>query len=161
MVWNSRHCFLWSQTFNQSCQPADSAAGFLFTARFWNIERCSQSQTSIGFLNSMANQMHSSQSDSTQNGRVVQCWVLQARQSSRYNKQGVDTMWINDSSIQRKIFWIWDTEQFWGTIDFQSIYSMEVNGIPKQPDYKLSSKYLALCSAEEQRNSYRFGTNWG
>ncbi len=35
--------------------------------------------------------------------------------------------------------------------------TMEVNGAPKQPDYKLSSKYLPLCSAE-QRNSYRFGT---
>ncbi len=37
---------------------------------------------------------------------------------------------------------------------------MEVNGAPKQPGYKLSSKYLPLCSAE-QRNSYRFGTTWG
>ncbi len=34
--------------------------------------------------------------------------------------------------------------------------TMEVNGAPKQPGYKLSSKYLPLCSAE-QRNSYRFG----
>ncbi len=34
--------------------------------------------------------------------------------------------------------------------------TMEVNGAPKQPDYKLSSKYLPLCS--EQINSYRFGT---
>ncbi len=64
---------------------------------------------------------------------------------------------------QRKIFWrMWETEQFWGTIDFHSIFfpTMEVNGAPKQPDYKLSSKYLPLCSAE-QRNSYRFGTTWG
>ncbi len=38
--------------------------------------------------------------------------------------------------------------------------TMEVNGAPKQPDYKLSSKYLPLCSAE-QINSYRFGTTWG
>ncbi len=38
--------------------------------------------------------------------------------------------------------------------------TMEVNGAPKQPDYKLSSKYLPLCSAE-QRHSYRFGTTWG
>ncbi len=38
--------------------------------------------------------------------------------------------------------------------------TMEVNGAPKQPDYKLSSKYLPLCSAE-QRTSFRFGTTWG
>ncbi len=37
---------------------------------------------------------------------------------------------------------------------------MEVNGGPKQPDYKLSSEYLHLCSAE-QRHSYRFGTTLG
>ncbi len=64
---------------------------------------------------------------------------------------------------QRKIFWrMWLTEQFWGTIDFHSIFvpTMEVNGAPKQPGYKLSSKYLPLCSAE-QRHSYRFGTTWG
>ncbi len=64
---------------------------------------------------------------------------------------------------QRKIFWrMWETEQFWGTIDFHSIFfpTMEVNGAPKQPGYKLSSKYLPLCSAE-QRHSYRFGTTWG
>ncbi len=40
------------------------------------------------------------------------------------------------------------------------ILTMEVNGAPKQPGYKLSSKYLPLCSAE-QRNSYRFGSTWG
>jgi len=41
-----------------------------------------------------------------------------------------------------------ETEQFWGTIDLHSIFlsSMEVNNAPKQPDYKLSSKYLPLCS---------------
>ncbi len=38
--------------------------------------------------------------------------------------------------------------------------TMEVNGAPKQPGYKLSSKYLPLCSAE-QTHSYRFGTSWG
>ncbi len=40
-----------------------------------------------------------------------------------------------------------------------SIFSptMEVNGAPKQPDYKLSSEYLPLCSAE-QTHSYRFGS---
>ncbi len=38
--------------------------------------------------------------------------------------------------------------------------TMEVNGAPKQPGYKLSSKYLPLCSAE-QVISYRFRTTWG
>ncbi len=38
--------------------------------------------------------------------------------------------------------------------------TMEVNGAPKQPAYKLYSKYFPLCSAE-QINSYRFGTTWG
>ncbi len=37
--------------------------------------------------------------------------------------------------------------------------SMEVNGAPKQPDYKLSSEYLPLCS--EQTHSYRSGSTWG
>ncbi len=63
---------------------------------------------------------------------------------------------------QRKTFWrMWETEQFWGTIDFHSFFfPMDVNGAPKQPGYKLSSEYLPLCSAE-QRHSYRFGTTWG
>ncbi len=26
--------------------------------------------------------------------------------------------------------------------------TMEVNGVPKQPDYKLSSKHLPLCSEQ-------------
>ncbi len=63
---------------------------------------------------------------------------------------------------QRKIFWrMRETEQFWGTIDFHSIFfpSIEVNDAPKQPDYKLTSKYLPLCS--EQTHSYRFGSTWG
>ncbi len=49
-----------------------------------------------------------------------------------------------------------EKQQFWGTIDLHSIYfpTMEVSGAPKQPGYKLSSKYLPLCS-EEQKNSYR------
>ncbi len=34
--------------------------------------------------------------------------------------------------------------------------TIKVNGAPKQPDYKLSSEYLPLCS--EQTHSYRFGT---
>ncbi len=37
------------------------------------------------------------------------------------------------------------------------IPTIEANGATKQPGYKLSSKYLPLCSAE-QRHSYRFGT---
>ncbi len=37
--------------------------------------------------------------------------------------------------------------------------NLEVNGVPKQPDYKLSSEYLPLCS--EQTHSYRFGSTWG
>ncbi len=38
-----------------------------------------------------------------------------------------------------------------------SFPTIEVNGAPKQPDCKLSSKYLPLCSAE-QTHSYRFGS---
>ncbi len=54
---------------------------------------------------------------------------------------------------------MWETEQFWG---FHSIFfpTIEVNGAPKQPGYKLSSKYLILCSAE-QINAYRFETTLG
>ncbi len=37
--------------------------------------------------------------------------------------------------------------------------SMEVSGAPKQPDFKLSSEYLPLCS--EQTHSYRSGSTWG
>ncbi len=56
---------------------------------------------------------------------------------------------------------MWETEQFWGTGGIvDSIPSMDVNGAPKQPGYKLSSKYIPLCSAE-QRNSYRLGTTSG
>ncbi len=59
---------------------------------------------------------------------------------------------------QRKIFWrMRETEQFWIIVIFSP--TMEVNGAPKQPDYKLTSKYLPLCS--EQRHSYRFGSTWG
>ncbi len=52
-----------------------------------------------------------------------------------------------------------DKGQFWSTIDFHSIFfpTMDVNGVPKQPGYKLSSKYLPLCLAE-QRNECRFGS---
>ncbi len=38
--------------------------------------------------------------------------------------------------------------------------TVEVNSAPKQPGYKLSSKYLPLCSAE-QRHSHIFGTTSG
>ncbi len=49
-----------------------------------------------------------------------------------------------------------------GTIDLHSSFSssMEVNGAPKKPVYKLSSEYPPLCSAE-QTHSYRFGTTPG
>ncbi len=54
---------------------------------------------------------------------------------------------------QRKIFWrMRETEQYFSP-------TIEVNGAPKQPDYKLSSEYLPLCS--EQTHSYRFGSTWG
>ncbi len=54
---------------------------------------------------------------------------------------------------QRKIFWrMRETAVFFSP-------TMEVNGAPKQPDYKLSSEYLPLCS--EQTHSYRFGSTWG
>ncbi len=47
----------------------------------------------------------------------------------------------------------------WGKQSSILSLTMEVNGAPKQPDYKLSSKYLPLCS--EQTHSYRFGSTWG
>ncbi len=48
-----------------------------------------------------------------------------------------------------------------GTIDFIVFsFPIEVNGVPEQPDYTLSSEYLPLCSAE-QTHSYRFGNTWG
>ncbi len=55
---------------------------------------------------------------------------------------------------------MWETEHFWGIIDFYGIYfpTVEVNG-QKQPGYKLSSEYLSLCSAE-QTHSHRFGNTW-
>ncbi len=54
---------------------------------------------------------------------------------------------------QRKIFWrMRETAVFFSP-------TIEVNGVPKQPDYKLSSEYLLLCS--EQTHSYRFGSTWG
>ncbi len=49
-------------------------------------------------------------------------------------------------------------EDILNNVGNRSIFSptIEVNGAPKQPDYKLSSKYLPLCS--EQTHSYRFGS---
>ncbi len=43
------------------------------------------------------------------------------------------------------------------TLTSKSIFipNMEVNGAQKQPGYKLSSKYLPLCSAEQR---HKFGT---
>ncbi len=62
-------------------------------------------------------------------------------------------VWMCLFWTQRKIFWrMRETEQYFSP-------TIEVNGVPKQPDYKLSSKYLPLCS--EQTHSYRFGSTWG
>ncbi len=50
---------------------------------------------------------------------------------------------------QRKIFWrMWETEQFWGTIDFHSI--------PPPP----TSPKTAWLRTFFKRNSYGFGTTW-
>ncbi len=38
--------------------------------------------------------------------------------------------------------------------------TMEVNGAPKQPGYKRSSKYLPLCSAEQRRQNFHFWVNY-
>ncbi len=104
----------------------------------------------------------------------VQGDLLKFKQSIRMEKKGD----LNENSViiyspsisskpvwmslfywtQRKICWrMWETEQFWGTIDPHSIFfpTMEVNGAPKQVTNFLS-KYLPLCSAEK-RHSYRFG----
>ncbi len=51
-----------------------------------------------------------------------------------------------------------DILKFMGNIIFSP--TMEVNSAPKQPGYKLSSKYIPLCSAE-QIHYYRFGTTLG
>ncbi len=62
-------------------------------------------------------------------------------------------VWMCLFWTQRKIFWrMRETEQYFSP-------TMEVNGVPKQPVYKLSSQYLPLCS--EQTHSYRFGSTWG
>ncbi len=39
---------------------------------------------------------------------------------------------------------MWETEQFWGTIDFHRIFfpTLVVNGAPKQPGYKFYSEYV-------------------
>ncbi len=48
---------------------------------------------------------------------------------------------------------MWESEKFWGTIDFIVFFcpTIKVNGAPEQPGYKLSSKYLPLCSAEQNK----------
>ncbi len=47
---------------------------------------------------------------------------------------------------------MWETEQFWGTIDFHGIFfpTMEVNGAPKQPDYKFSSKISSFVHQNKE-----------
>ncbi len=50
---------------------------------------------------------------------------------------------------------MWETEHFWGTIDLYSILifpTMEVNGAPKQPSYKLSLKYLEYLCVRQNKN---------
>ncbi len=104
---------------------------------------------------------------------LLSCLICGYRDSSPKNENSVIIYSPSRSSnpvwmclfcwTQRKIFRrMWETEHFWGSIDFHSIFfpTMEVNGAPKQPGYKLSSKYLPLFTAE-QRNLYRFGTTWG
>ncbi len=62
-------------------------------------------------------------------------------------------VWMCLFWTQRKIFWrMRETEQYFSP-------TIEVNDTSKQPDYKLSSEYLPLCS--EQTHSYRFGSTWG
>ncbi len=53
---------------------------------------------------------------------------------------------------------MWETEQFWGTIDSYSIVfpTMEVNGAPKQSGYKLSSKYIPLATPIARACSYPY-----
>ncbi len=51
-----------------------------------------------------------------------------------------------------------ESGKFWGTIDFHCIVfpTMEVNGDPKQPGYKLSSKYIPLAMPIAQACSYPY-----
>ncbi len=63
---------------------------------------------------------------------------------------------------QKKLFWrMWKQSSSGAPLTSIVFYfpTMEVNGAPKQPGYKLSSKYLILCSSEK-RYSYRVGTTW-
>ncbi len=57
---------------------------------------------------------------------------------------------------------MWETEQFWGTIDFHIIFfpTMEVNGAPKQPDYKLSSKYFLLVIGRTKKSKQVWIFGW-
>ncbi len=47
---------------------------------------------------------------------------------------------------------MWETEQFWGTINLHSIFfpTMEVNGAPKQPGYKLSAKHIRCVQPNKE-----------
>ncbi len=45
---------------------------------------------------------------------------------------------------------MWETEQIWDTIDFHSIY-LFINGAPKPPGYKPSSKYLHLSLGKTKK----------
>ncbi len=57
---------------------------------------------------------------------------------------------------QRKIFWrMWETEQFWGTIDFHSIF------FPMVPLNSLVTNFLQNISLCVRQNKESFGTTWG
>ncbi len=55
------------------------------------------------------------------------------------------------------VLFCWTQRKIFSRFGKHSIFSYY--GSPKQPDYKLSSEYLPLCS--EQTHSYRSGTTWG
>ncbi len=87
--------------------------------------------------------------------RATNCWnVCEANLRS---ERSWYAQCIQPYTCRRYCWRMWETEQFWGTIDFHSIFfpTMEDNGAPKPPGFK-----IILCSAE-QRNSYKFGMTWG
>ncbi len=62
---------------------------------------------------------------------------------------------------QMKVFWwMWGTEQFWGTIDFNSIFLWK-SMVPKNSLITNFLQNIFLCVQQKQINSYMFGTTWG